>query len=162
MSDKAGVKRRKVNKRAQLLESSDDEESGREESDDEDSGDEDLDEADQYDHAIQVQTAHENAYRKQIRFLREPEHNIRAAVLENANKGLICFLNEICFNLLRGYFTMSKYEKSLLENYKEGIRYLAHENIGWREKKEFLSEHVEDPFLSVLLNDLAEVQYFCR
>lgn len=143
-------------------ESSDDEESDGEESDDEDSGDEDLDEDDQFGYAYEVKIAHENAYTKQIRFLREPEHNIRAAALENANKGLICFLNEICYNLLRGYFPMSKYEKSLLENYKDDTRFLAHENIGWREKKEFLSEHAEDPFLSVLLNDLADRHYLCR
>ncbi|XP_052132613.1 glutamic acid-rich protein-like, partial [Frankliniella occidentalis] len=100
-------------------ESSDDEESDDEDSYDEDSYDEDMDEADQDDHAWEVLRAHEKAYKEQIRLLREPEHNIRAAAIENADKGLICFLNEICLNLLRGYFCSSKYEKKLLQNYKE-------------------------------------------
>lgn len=105
---------------------------------------------------------HTTTFRRDIRLLREPSPKIRGAVLEDAPKGLICFLNEICLNLLRGYFSLSTYETQILENFKESIQLMASEHEEWREKRKLLNQHSTDPFLSVLLNLLAASQSFCK
>ncbi len=119
------------------------------------------DEDDEY-LSIGINLDHQKIHREKIRFLREPDTKIRLAVLENAKKELICFLNEICWNLLREYFCMGRNEKKLVQNFYESIRYLADQYVGWREKKDFLIQNFEDPFLSVFLNDLAISHCFCK
>ncbi|KAK3915979.1 G-protein coupled receptor family C group 6 member A [Frankliniella fusca] len=105
--------------------SSDDEEMSDEEKM---SGEEEMsDEESESGRAFNMYWDHQKIHREKIRFLREPDHKVRAAVLENAEKELICFLNEICWNLLRGDFSGNKYEKRLLQNFKEILRYLANE-----------------------------------
>ncbi|KAK3928045.1 Replicase polyprotein 1ab, partial [Frankliniella fusca] len=102
------------------------------------------------------------SHKDDIRLLRRSEPKIRLAILEEADKELICFLNEICVNLLDNYFTFSKYEWELLNNFEATVRFLADECESWRIKKKSLLERPTDPFLSVLLNLLAESQSFCK
>ncbi|KAE8741578.1 hypothetical protein FOCC_FOCC012871 [Frankliniella occidentalis] len=52
-----------------------------------------------YDRAFDVFYGHQDIYMEKIRFLRDPSYKIRAAIIEDAEKGLICYLNEICWNL---------------------------------------------------------------
>ncbi len=134
-----------------------DEETSEEMSDEEVSDEEEA----EFHRTYSVYLEHQKIHKDNIRFLREPNHIIRLAVLERADKQLICFLNEICLNLFRGYFDLSKYEKKLLDNFTTSIFYLANKHVGWLDKKKFLIENSQDPFLSVLLNDLATSNYLC-
>ncbi|KAK3917652.1 Phosphoribosylaminoimidazole-succinocarboxamide synthase, partial [Frankliniella fusca] len=84
--------------------------------------------------------------------IKETSHDHIAAhskyVDDEADKELICFLNEICVNLLDNYFTLSKYEWELLNNFEATVRFLADECESWRIKKKSLLEKPTDPFLS--------------
>lgn len=79
---------------------------------------------------------------------------VREAILKEADKDLICFLCEICWNFLNGYFDLKKHEKNILKLYKEDIRVLADKDVSWTNKKECLVECANDHFIPILLNVL--------
>lgn len=113
--------------------------------------------------SFELKCEHEKSYKEKIRYLRNSEVYLRAAVLENSDKGLICFLNEICLNLKSGYFTInSKFERNIMKLYEEKIGLMANEHVTWQTKKQYLIENAQDTFLPVLLNYLAESHHFCR
>jgi len=97
---------------------------------------------------------------KFLRLLRENHDNVRKAALEAAGKDQICFIIEICLNVLRGYFRLSKYELNALRPFKEILYFMINEKMPWREKQQLLVDHQEYPFLPVLLNILAQSQHF--
>lgn len=104
--------------------------------------------------------AKQRKHRRSLRLLRDPDSDVREAVLKNAEKDLICFLNEICWNVLRRYFSLSKYELNIIKIFRLYVRTLADTEISWVDKKEFLIQHADDPFIAVLLNILAANQNF--
>ena len=79
---------------------------------------------------------------------------LREAVLKEADKGLICFLCEIAWNMLNGYFDLKSHEINLLRLFQNEIRVLANEDIRWHEKKEALIARANDPIIPILLNVL--------
>ena len=93
-------------------------------------------------------------HRQALRNLSADSEAVRQAILKEANKDFICFLCEICRNLLNGYFNLERNEKNILKLFKDDVRALADEDIRWTDKKESLVECASDKFIPVLLNIL--------
>lgn len=87
-----------------------------------------------------------------LRTLRQANFAMREGILKNADKGLVCLLCEICYNIIQGQINFSKTEKNLLRPFSEHILDLASKEMGWEEKRYCLAETAEDAFIPILLN----------
>jgi hypothetical protein len=87
-----------------------------------------------------------------LRTLRQVREPMREAILRSADKGLICLLCEICYNILRGVINFSNSEKNLLRPFETHIQYLASKEMPWTEKRDRLADSSQDAFIPVLLN----------
>ena len=92
------------------------------------------------------------AYKVILRALGEAEPPMRAAILSKADKGLICFLCEICLNILNRAIHLTNKEVNILRPFADQVRALASTALPWREKQEALSQEDEDPTIPILLN----------
>lgn len=89
-----------------------------------------------------------------LRNLSTDSATLREAVLKEADKALICFLCEISWNMLNGYFDLRKHEKNILRLYKDEYRGLASENLTWVHKKDALVASAHEHLIPLLLNVL--------
>ncbi|XP_034245544.1 ribosomal biogenesis protein LAS1L-like [Thrips palmi] len=122
--------------------------------DDEGSDDEDeTDEASETDNVTLLMTKLK-LHKKAMSNLSTESGPVRAAILQEASKDLICFICELCWNLLNGYFDLKRHEKNILRLYKEDIHAMIDENKSWLHKKEALIEQALDPFIPILFNVL--------
>jgi len=129
-----------------------------EQSDEEDSGSDQEDE----DMAGDSEGIKVTGWTPQLKFYKDALRNlcggsvaVREVVLKEADKGLIGFLCEICWNLHRGYFSyLNKYEWNLIRLIKENAHDLTNKDVGWEIKKEALVERANSYFLPILLNVL--------
>ena len=119
-----------------------------EEVDVEEAGDEEEDDIDAYG----LFRNNLKRYKIELRILQEGQPALRDAVIKSADKGLICLLCEICYNLLAGKMDLSKRIKNILRPFRDDVRLMASVNITWREKQENLEQNAQDPFIPVLLN----------
>lgn len=91
-------------------------------------------------------------YKNDLRNLSAESLALRQVVLKEADKGLICYLCEICWNLAKGFFYLNKYEKNLLRLIEDNMCMMTNKNITWKTKKAELIEMPQDHFLPILLN----------
>jgi hypothetical protein len=117
----------------------------------EDSEDEDLDEGDDGWELKQIKF---RRYRPTLRAMRDGDASLRESIYNTADRGLICFLCEICHNVLRGKVSLLKREKTTLRIFRDQIRLFASPDMSWVEKKELLCKHPDDTSIPVLLSML--------
>ena len=91
-------------------------------------------------------------YKYILRALQEVQSPMREGIWSQADKGLVSFLCEICYNLLMGAMPLTKRERNILRPFAKQIRALADEDTSWRDKKESLVNSAHEPFIPVLLN----------
>lgn len=91
-------------------------------------------------------------YRHMLGVLRQARPAMREAILKSAEKGLICLLCEICWNIVGGQINFSVTETNLLRPFSEHILDLSSKEMGWEEKRDCLAENAEDAFIPILLN----------
>ena len=91
-------------------------------------------------------------YKAILRALRQVEPPMKVAILSTADKGLICFLCEICLNILNSAIHLNKREVNMLRPFTALIRGLASGELTWQEKQEALSQDEQDPSIPLLLN----------
>ena len=91
-------------------------------------------------------------HKRELKNLCTESGTLREAVLKEGDKTLICFLCEISWNLLNGYFELKVHEKNLLRLIKDDIRVIANDEFTWVQKKEALVEHAHDLIIPILLN----------
>lgn len=91
-------------------------------------------------------------YKYILRVLQEAQPAMREGIWRQADKGLISFMCEICYNLLMGAMHLTKRERNILKPFTKQIRALADEETSWRDKKESLVNSAHEPFIPVLLN----------
>lgn len=118
----------------------------------------------EYDSDLEREDAIEMAYgllkekvklhKSALRNLKDINTDVREAIFRSADKSLICFLCEICWNTLVGYFDLKRNERHVLKIFRDEIRALADEETTWQAKKNTLEEYATNPFLPVMLNIL--------
>lgn len=129
---------------------------------DEDTSSDDTDSEDETERSVHILNKHLKANKDKIRILRSPENYLRAAVIKHAPKNLICFLNEICLNIRRRFFHLTKFHTNMMNLFEDQLDLMVNEHRSWREKKLYLDEHADEPFIPVILNCLAESHSFCK